>query len=165
MEELHGSAPSSTVEFILFNYYTYPIDFGSLPSTDMLKEVSIPTGSNEQHIRGAWSEQVVGSNSTPTRTEQLGIYVGEGMTPVLKKLAEKIWQWEFMDMRELLPDGWVQGKSEDGAAGSAMALTRRKRQVTDVNTWVQGFAVYTSVLSLKHPEVVPELLAYMVSII
>ena len=67
-------------------------------------------------------------------------------------------------MGELLPDGWSQGKSEEGAAGSSMALTRRKRQVTDVNTWVQCFAVYSSVLSRKHPEVVPELLAYMVSI-
>ena len=104
----------------------------------MLKEASIPTGSNEQHIRGAGSEQVVGSNSTPTCTEQLGIYVGEGMTPVPKKLAKKIWR--------------AQGKSEDGAAGSAMALTCRKRQVRNVNTWVQGFVVYTSILSLNRLE-------------
>ena len=77
----------------------------------MLKEVSIPTGSNEQHIRGSGSEQVVGSNSTPPCTEQLGIYVGEGMTPVPKKLAEKTWWWEFVDMGELLPDSWAQGSN------------------------------------------------------
>ena len=50
-------------------------------------------------------------------------------------------------MGELLPDGWAQGKIEDGIAGSSMVLTRRKRQVTDVNTWVQCFVVYSSVLS------------------
>ena len=44
-----------------------------------------------------------------------------------------------------------------------MALTCRKCQVTDVNTWVQCLAAYKSVLSWKHQEVVPELLAYMVS--
>lgn len=86
------------------------------------------------------------------------------MTLVPKKFAKTIWGWEFVDMGELLPDSWAQGKSEDGAAGSVMALTCRKCQVTNVNTWVQGFVVYTSVLSLKHPEVVPKLLAYMVSI-
>ena len=36
--------------------------------------------------------------------------------------------------------------------------------MTEVNTWVRCFAVYTSMLSWKHPEVVPELLAYMVSV-
>ena len=45
-----------------------------------------------------------------------------------------------------------------------MALTCRKRQVTDVNTWVQCFVVLMSVLSRKHPEVVPEILAYMVTV-
>lgn len=53
----------------------------------------------------------------PTCTEQLGISVGEGMTPIPKKLAEKIRRCEFVDMGELLPDGWTQ-KSEDGTGSS-----------------------------------------------
>ena len=78
----------------------------------------------------------MGSNSVlvaPTCTEQIGIGIDveEGMTPVLNKLAEKIWRWEFVDIGELhvLPDGWA-GKSEDGT-GSSMALMRRKHQVTE----------------------------------
>ena len=123
-----------------------------------MKEAGIPICIDEHQIGGSESVLVA-----PMGTEQLGVYIGEGMTAVPKRLAEKIWRWEFVDMGELLPDGWAQGKSEEGA-GSSLALTRMKRQVTDVNTWVQCFAVYTSVHSRKHPEVVPELLAYMVSI-
>ena len=69
---------------------TYPVGFGSLPSTDVLKEAGILICGKEQHIGGSGSELGVGSNSVPTGTEQLGVYVGEGMTPVPKKLAEKI---------------------------------------------------------------------------
>ena len=94
----------------------------------MLKEAGISICINKQQIGGSGSEQVVGSNSVlvaPTCTEKIGIYVGEGMTPVPKKLAEKIWQWEFVD-------GWAEGKSEDSTR-SSMALTHRKYQVTDVD--------------------------------
>ena len=33
-----------------------------------------------------------------------GVYIGEGVVPIPRKLAEKIWRWEFMDMDELLRD-------------------------------------------------------------
>ena len=78
-----------------------------------MEVAGIPICANEQLIGGSGLEQVMRSNSvfvTPTCTEQLGIYVGEGMTPVQKKLADKIWRWEFVDMGELLPDSWTQGK-------------------------------------------------------
>ena len=55
----------------------------------MLKEAGILICGNEQHIGGSGSELGVGSNSVPTGTEQLGIYVGEGMTPVPKKTRRK----------------------------------------------------------------------------
>ena len=47
---------------------------------------------------------------------------------------------------------------------NALGLARRKCQVTGTNTLIQYFAMFTSVMSQKYPETVPELLAYMVSI-
>ena len=33
-----------------------------------------------------------------TLTAEQGIYVGQGMAPVPKKLAERIWRWELVDL-------------------------------------------------------------------
>ncbi len=37
--------------------------------------------------------------------------------------------------------------------------------MTELNTWMQCFAVYVGVMATRHPEAVPELMAYMVAII
>ena len=84
-----------------------------------------------------------------------GIYVGEGWQPVPGKLAEKIWQWEFVEMAELLPEQWNVRKDDAGALG------RRRKQVTNIDTWLQCFTSYTSVMSRRFPEDVVELLGYM----
>ena len=93
-----------------------------------------------------------------------GVYVGEALPPVPKKLAEKIQAWEFVEMSELLPEFWPQG-AEDKEGAQKAGANRRKRPVMELNAWLQCFAVYVGVLSAKHPEAVPELLAYMVAII
>ena len=48
--------------------------------------------------------------------------------------------------------------------GNKQAEARRRRQVTEIFTWVQCFCTYTSVMSGGSPEAVPELLAYLVTI-
>lgn len=35
-----------------------------------------------------------------------GVYIGEALPLVPKKLAEHIWQGEFIEMGELLPETW-----------------------------------------------------------
>ena len=37
--------------------------------------------------------------------------------------------------------------------------------MTELKTWLQGFAIYVAVMSGKHPGAVPQLMSYMVSII
>ena len=90
----------------------------------------------------------------------LGVYVGEGLPPVPPKLAERIKRWEYIEMSELLPEFWSKPDDMD----NKQAAARRRRQVTEIFTWVQCFATYTSVLSGSYPETVPELLAYLVTI-
>ena len=93
----------------------------------------------------------------------LGVYAGEGLPPVPSKLAEKIRRWEFIEMSEMLPEFWTQARFDEAESKPPVAR-RRRRQVTEIFTWVQCFCTYVSVLSSKSPEVVPELMAYLVTI-
>ena len=89
-----------------------------------------------------------------------GVYIGKGQPPVPSKLAEKIRRWEYVEMSELLPEFW--SRQEEGE--NKQVAARRRRQVTEIFTWVQCFCTYASVLSGSSPEAVPELLAYLVTI-
>ena len=89
-----------------------------------------------------------------------GVYVGEGVVPIPRKLAEKIWRWEFMDMGELLPECW--GITGEGRSGP---LHRRTRVAADIFSWIQCFTSYVSVQRSQHPEAIPELMAYMAMIV
>ena len=93
----------------------------------------------------------------------VGVYVGEGLPPVPAKLAERIGRWEFIEMSEMLPEFWTQSRSDE--AESKPTVTRRRRQVTEIFTWIQCFCTYVGVLGGKHPESVPELMTYLIMII
>jgi hypothetical protein len=70
-------------------------------------------------------------------------------------------------MAEMLPECWhEQAKDEEGTSSSASTVQSRKRKkVTDINVWLQCYALYTSVLASKHPQAIPELLAYLITIL
>lgn len=51
--------------------------------------------------------------STRVLPPAAGVYVGEGLPPVLPKLAAKILWWEFVDMAEMLPEYWSGAKSKE----------------------------------------------------
>ena len=62
-----------------------------------------------------------------------GVYNGEGLAPVPRKMAKKIWQREFVDMGELLPEFWVQtGEGKSGLPQS------RVRVIAEIFIWIQG---------------------------
>ena len=66
-------------------------------------------------------------------------------------------------MAELLLEVLVSARAPSQMGPSA--LVYRKRPVTDVLTWVQCFGVYVGMLAKQFPDVVPELMSYMVAII
>ena len=74
-----------------------------------------------------------------------GIFIGEGLQPVPSKLAERIWSWEFVEMADLLPEQMAPKKEE--SALSSLFPVRKRRQVTDINLWLQCFMTYISVMS------------------
>ena len=96
-----------------------------------------------------------------------GVYVGDGIPPVPEKIAAKIRKGEFVEMGELLPEFW--SPREDGDSGRE-TKARRSRKVTDIFTWLQCFGVYVSVRTLSvrtlsAPSLIPELMAYMSTIV
>ena len=90
-----------------------------------------------------------------------GICVGEGLPPVPEKLAARIRRGEFVEMCELLPEYWL-AKEEDGVV---KAEKQRPRRVLDISTWVQSFTIYVSVRAAHDPALIPELMAYMYTIV
>ena len=104
---------------------------------------------------------LAGSGSPPQTAG--GVYVGEGLPPIPRRLADKICRWEFVDMAEMLPEFWPQLRDED--ADRRGATPRRKpKQVMVFTTLLQFFAAYTSVLASTHPAAIPELMAYLVTV-
>ena len=144
-----------------------------MPSSAALAAVpavsgSAPTGSDPPGSRAidlATSASAMVQNLLPSANATLklpkGVYVGEGIPPVPAKLAAKIRNGEYVDMGELLPEFWSGSKDEEGKEGKA----RRGRKVTEVFTWLQCFGSYVAVRGTHAPDLVPELMAYMATIV
>ena len=93
-----------------------------------------------------------------------GTYVGEGVLPVPERLAKKILNLGFVEMRELMPETWLM--EEEERSRPTWCLPRRKNApVTDILQWLQCFAAMVGVLSQRYPVFVPELMAYQTTII
>ena len=68
-------------------------------------------------------------------------------------------------MGELLPEFWSNYRDDDLMVKRPSA--RRTRKVINIYTWVECFSIcmYMSVLTPVHPEVIPELMAYLSTIV
>ena len=93
-----------------------------------------------------------------------GVFMGEGLPPVPGRLVERIRRWEFIEMFELLPELLADQRGGEGGAKQTSRAKGRKR-VQEIGVWLQCFAVFVGVVVKFVPEVVPGLMAYMVSII
>ena len=65
-------------------------------------------------------------------------------------------------MAEMLPELWAR-RSDD--YHNRCPTARVRHPITDLWTWLKAFAIYVAVMSQKNGGAVPELMAYMVSII
>ncbi len=92
-----------------------------------------------------------------------GMFMGEGLPPVPARLVDRIRRWEYIEMYELLPELLADHKGE--GASCKLSRARGRKQVQEIAVWLQCFAVFVGVVANYEPEVVPGLMAYMVSII
>lgn len=123
-------------------------------------ESAIPRGlEGVDEVEGGGGDPAAAASGRPAGGATPGpasIYMGEGLPPVPGRIADRIRRWEFVELHELLPELLTNQKVEEGPR----AKTGRKRTL-DMNAWLQCFAVFVSVVSREAPESVPELMAYM----
>ena len=89
--------------------------------------------------------------------------VGEAFLPVSQKLVSKIESGAFVDMAELLPDHL--GNTRVNLSDEQGSSRPKKRSVTSILEWIQCLSIYTSIISKKQPESVPDLLGYQTLLI
>ena len=98
------------------------------------------------------------------------VWVSDGL-PAIPRTYEKILWWEFVDMAELQPVGELEKLSAEPDPHRFVSLPglevaqARKKPTRDVLTWVQCFNIYIAVVVKKHPDMVPEMLAYMLIVL
>ena len=92
--------------------------------------------------------------------------LSEGLPPVPAKIVTRILRGEFIDMAELLRDNLeAQRRGALQDAPSSTGVSRSRREVPDLLSWVQCFSIYTAVMASAFPERVHKLLAYQTLII
>ena len=90
--------------------------------------------------------------------------VGPHSPPIPKKLATKIWEGEFVELSELLPCrlGAPELTLLDLVACRDKPKEESiKRKITTIQQWVVCFSSLISVMAVRHPERVQDLLAYV----
>ena len=107
-----------------------------------------------------------------TSALQDGVFVRDGLPTVPKRLYSRMVEWKFIDLAELQPQGTLETVQQEPdqkllvlPAGGLQLTRSRKKPIKDLSTWIQCFVVYLGVMSKKHPSAVPEMLAYMLTII
>ena len=100
------------------------------------------------------------------------VLIGNGLPCIPKKLLDKIQNWEFVDLSELLPSTNATEASATGSPTARFSLfpgyevvRHRRRQISNITDWCQAFAVYMAALVSQHPSATLDLIAYMLTIV
>lgn len=102
---------------------------------------------------------VVPVSLQPTAAPSETIAVGGSTPPVPKRLCEKIWRGEFVDMQDLLPSRL--GLPEPTLLDLVVQAKRKQlKGITCIEQWVTSFNLYISIMALRHPQRVIDLLSY-----
>ena len=97
----------------------------------------------------------------PPTAPKAGTKISNGLPPVPEKLVAKIRRGEFVELHELLPECLAESMDSTGP----IPRSRARKKLNDISVWLQCFALYVGVLASSKPALVPDLMAYMISII
>ena len=90
------------------------------------------------------------------------LMLASSLPPVPAKLAKRIREMDFVEMRELLPDNIALSECIEALLShSARERVTHQREIGSLLTWVSSFATYVAVISESHPERVPDMLMYL----
>ena len=108
------------------------------------------------------------ASSSSSHSEK--VLIAQGLPAIPKKLLQKMHNWEFIELGQLLP----QSSSHDAAAGDTQRFAlfpgfelvrANKKVITNVVDWVKCFSIYIAAMAQKYPEVTLPMLAYQLVII
>ena len=91
-----------------------------------------------------------------------------GFPTIPHRLAQHIWDLEFVEMEDFLPlNRIIQAlESLEGASSLPGSLPQQQgRRVLDISTWVRCFTLYIAVMSQKMPDLVPSMTAYLHTVV
>ena len=172
------------------SYYTFPgTTLGTMPSVlPAVKQFIAVDGSGEVPPIGESSTSfpamsqllseadvdVSGKASLPlpaTASKPAAeILLGHGIPPLPKKMVERMINWEYVDFSELPPAkiSGLKAPMDNGTillVQSADLLKQQRRLIPNITVWVQCFCIYAGVMAMKHPDSIPDMLAYMREIV
>ena len=96
----------------------------------------------------------------PAPSSSEAISVGIHSPPVPRMLAEKIWKGEFVELSKLLPSRLGAPEVTLRDLMSNRDKPKELKRITSIQQWVVCFNSVISVMALKHPERVQDLLGY-----
>ena len=142
---------------------------GEQPKVSLVAHVR-EIGEIEEDLNGERSVEENKQDQAKTSTTE-PVMIAEGLHPLSRKLVQKIQNWEFIDLEELLPNpcshtDTVLPQRQDRVLiiQSIKNLKKRKPRITVYPQWVEAFTVYTAVMAQKYPQAIPDLMAYQVLI-
>ena len=94
------------------------------------------------------------------------VLAAPGLPTVSRKLAQRIWALELIEMEEFFPTNKVVQslESEDGAPGSSRTHSQSK-QVAGIITWVRCFSLYLAVMAQKRATIVAPMVFHLHAVI
>ena len=142
------------------------------PSLTLPKETIQPLMANiaAPHESGSlvnlWLPQATQGGAGKTQK----VWVGDGFPPIPKKVHDRIIAWEYVDLGDLRQAGTWEALNPEPDPQQVVILqgievARAKRKpVKDIYTWIQCFAIYMAAMAKHDPGAIPEMLAYMLTI-
>ena len=145
-------APASLAHIPLFSV---PSDPSLLHSSASIRQGRSATVHSAQSIAPPLASTIppsVADSPPPLAT------VGPNSTPIPQKIMRKIWNGEYIDMAELLPEKLHTGPQQE--PHSADARKPRRKRVTSILQWVECFNAFIGVMLAYHPSRASDLLGY-----
>ena len=146
---------------------------GQLPPKDLevhpVKDVELPVPMEDVSVKESNKSSMIsnGQHNPSTQFSSKQYLAASGLPTIPNKLAQRIWELEFIEMEEFLPTNKaiqaleLAGTTEGEVRGVFHQLQQQARRVTDLITWVRCFTLYIAVMSQKRPELVAPMTAHL----
>ena len=91
------------------------------------------------------------STSSSTGKGPSTAVLADRIPPISSRLLEKVRKWEYIDLSDILTETQHKAETENhlslASAQSSDQLRRKRKQVMDIESWLQAFAIYAVALA------------------